>query len=331
MRSIPDPKFSKNFGNSLQKLIKNMQVVRKWFPTPLSEGLCSEIDGAREYKIQKKTLSLRRRQGEVIASSEETLKTARKMEYTKLIVEKQENICIVRINQPATLNALNSRVLAELDAAFTELAADETVAAVILTGEGKAFVAGADISEMSMMNAIEGKAFGELGARIFRKIELLGKVVIAAVNGFALGGGCELAMACDLRIASAKAKFGQPEVGLGITPGFSGTQRLPRLVGLAKAKELIYTADMIGADEALRIGLVNQVVEPEALMDAALEMARKIASKAPVAVRLAKEAINRGIETDLETGIAIEAQLFGLCFATEDQKVRMKNFLEKKK
>ncbi len=253
------------------------------------------------------------------------------MDYTKLLIEKQDGVCIVRINQPQTLNALNTTVLRELDAAFEEIGGDGDVSAVILTGEGKAFVAGADISEMSTMNAVEGKAFGELGARIFRKIELFEKPVIAAVNGFALGGGCELAMACDIRIASAKAKFGQPEVGLGITPGFSGTQRLPRIVGLGKAKELIYTADIIGAEEAARIGLVNSVVEPEALMDAAMEMARKIASKAPLAVRYSKECINRGIETDIETGIAIENNLFGLCFATEDQKTAMYNFLNKKK
>ena len=189
------------------------------------------------------------------------------MAYTKLIVEKQDNICTVKINNPEALNALNSTILKELDAAFSAIGEDDSVDVVILTGEGRSFVAGADISQMSTLNAVEGKAFGELGAAVFRKIELLNKVVIAGVNGFALGGGCELAMACDIRIASVKAKFGQPEVGLGITPGFSGTQRLPRIVGLGKAKELIYTADVIVAEEAYRIGLVNKVVEPDALMD----------------------------------------------------------------
>jgi enoyl-CoA hydratase len=228
------------------------------------------------------------------------------------------------------MNALNSTVLSELDCAFSQIESDQTIKVVILTGEGRAFVAGADISQMSTMSAAEGKAFGEQGAAVFRKIEQLKVPVIAAVNGFALGGGCELAMACDIRIASAKAKFGQPEVGLGITPGFSGTQRLPRLVGMGVAKELIYTADIIGADEAYRIGLVNKVAEPEALMDQAIEMAKKIASKAPIAVRYSKEAINRGCQVDIDTAIAIEANLFGLCFASEDQKEGMSSFLNKK-
>lgn len=252
------------------------------------------------------------------------------MAYTKLIVEKQDNICTVKINNPEALNALNSTILKELDAAFTAIGEDDSVDVVILTGEGRSFVAGADISQMSTLNAVEGKAFGELGAAVFRKIELLNKVVIAGVNGFALGGGCELAMACDIRIASVKAKFGQPEVGLGITPGFSGTQRLPRIVGLGKAKELIYTADVIVAEEAYRIGLVNKVVEPEALMDECMAMAKKIASKAPLAVRYAKEAINRGVETDIDTGISIESDLFGICFSTEDQKEGMQAFLGKR-
>lgn len=253
------------------------------------------------------------------------------MDYRKLIVERQGRIGVVRINHPEALNALDTLVLRELGQAFDAFAADAGIDVVVLTGEGRAFVAGADIAEMSAMTAAEGKAFGRLGADVFRKIELLPQPVIAAVNGFALGGGCELAMACDIRIASAKAKFGQPEVGLGITPGFSGTQRLPRLVGLSKAKELIYTAAVIPADEALRIGLVNKVVAPEALMDEALALAATIASKARLAVRYAKEAINRGIETDIETGIAVEASLFGLCFATADQKEGMAAFLQKRK
>ena len=252
------------------------------------------------------------------------------MAYTKLIIEKQENICTVKINNPEALNALNSTILKELDATFAEIKEDNSIDVVILTGEGRSFVAGADISQMCEMNAIEGKAFGELGASVFRKIELLDKVVIAAVNGFALGGGCELAMACDIRVASVKAKFGQPEVGLGITPGFSGTQRLARVVGIGKAKEFIYTADVIVAEEAYRIGLVNKVVAPEVLMDECMAMAKKIASKAPLAVRYAKEAINRGIETDIDTGISIEADLFGLCFSTEDQKEGMQAFLGKR-
>lgn len=253
------------------------------------------------------------------------------MGYQKLIIEKQGRICIVKINNPEALNALNTAILTELGQAFDEIAGDKETDVVVLTGEGRSFVAGADIAEMSVMKAEEGKRFGRLGAQVFRKIELSEKPVIAAVNGFALGGGCELAMACDIRIASSKAKFGQPEVGLGITPGFSGTQRLPRLVGLGKAKELIYTAAVIHADEACRIGLVNKVVEPEELMNEALAMASAIAAKAQLAVRYAKEAMNRGIETDIETGIDIETSLFGLCFATADQKEGMEAFLWKRK
>lgn len=251
--------------------------------------------------------------------------------YQRLIIEKQDGVCVVKINHPEALNALNTAILLELGEAFDAIARDEEIGVVILTGEGRSFVAGADISEMSTMKADEGRRFGQVGAAVFRKIELLEKPVIAAINGFALGGGCELAMACDIRIASAKAKFGQPEVGLGITPGFSGTQRLPRLVGLGKAKELIYTAAVIHADEACRIGLVNKVVAPEELMEECMALARTIVSKAPLAVRYAKEAINRGIETDIETGIAMEADLFGLCFATADQKEGMAAFLQKRK
>lgn len=253
------------------------------------------------------------------------------MEYSKLLVEKENGIAIVKINNPQSLNALNSTILGELDTLFTELENDSSISVIILTGEGKAFVAGADITEMSSMDAAEGKAFGEKGAKVFRKIELLSKPVIAAVNGYALGGGCELAMCCDIRIASAKAKFGQPEVGLGITPGFSGTQRLPRLVGMGKAKELIFTAEAINADEACRIGLVNSVAEPEELMNTAAAMAEKIAGKAPAAVKYSKESINRGMQCSMDEAINIEANLFGLCFATEDQKEGMKAFMEKRK
>ena len=248
-----------------------------------------------------------------------------------VLKEYVENVLIIKINNPGALNALNSEVLSEIGEAFDEASKDSNVNAIILTGEGKAFVAGADISEMSTLNAEQGKAFGEHGAGVFRKIETTPKAVIAAVNGFALGGGCELAMACDIRLASEKAKFGQPEVTLGITPGFSGTQRLSRLVGLGKAKELIFTGNIIGAKEAKEIGLVNEVTEPEKLMEVALEMAKKIASNAQIAVRYSKEAIDRGYQTDINSAIDIEANLFGLCFATEDQKEGMKAFLEKRK
>ncbi len=247
-----------------------------------------------------------------------------------MLFKKERNIGILSINRPDALNALNSIVLDELNEAIDVINNDEDVHVIILTGEGRAFVAGADIGEMKNMNPIEARAFAEKGLSLFRKIELLEKPVIAAINGFALGGGCELSMSCDIRIASEKAKFGQPEVGLGITPGFAGTQRLSRLVGIGRAKELIFTCDIISAEEAYRIGLVNKVVPGQELMTSAIEMANKILSKSQLAIRYANAAINRGIETDLDTGMAIEKDLFGLCFATEDQKEGMGAFLEKR-
>lgn len=248
-----------------------------------------------------------------------------------LLYEKKDRIGIISINRPDAMNSLNTKVLMELDVLIDELAKDENIHVIVLTGSGKAFVAGADIAEMKDKNVIEAKAFARLGMSLFRKIENMEKVVIAAVNGFALGGGCELAMACDIRIASEKAKFGQPEVGLGITPGFGGTQRLPRLVGEGIAKELIFTSDIIKADEAYRIGLVNKVLAPDLLMDTVIEMAEKIASKAQIAVRNSKESINRGMQADIDTGMSIEEDLFAICFSTEDQKEGMKAFLEKRK
>ncbi len=253
------------------------------------------------------------------------------MEFKNLLLEKNEGICTIKINNPQSLNALNAQVLQDLDSAFDLLSNDEEVSVIILTGEGKAFVAGADIAYMNELNVEQAKKFSEDGARIFRKIETLNKVVIAAVNGFALGGGCELAMACDFRIASEKAKFGQPEVGLGITPGFSGTQRLPRLVGLGRAKELIFTGGHIDAEEAYRIGLVNKVINKDSLMEETYALAKKIKSNSSSAIRYAKEAMNKGIETDIETGISIEANLFGLCFAHRDQKEGMTAFAEKRR
>lgn len=252
------------------------------------------------------------------------------MELTSLLFKKEGNIGILSINRPDALNALNSIVLDELGQAIEMIDNDPDVHVLILTGEGRAFVAGADIAEMKDMNSMEARRFAEKGISIFRRIELMEKPVIAAINGFALGGGCELSMCADIRIASEKAKFGQPEVGLGITPGFAGTQRLARLVGTGRAKELIFTCDIIGAEEAYRIGLVNKIVSPEELMNVAIEMANKIASKSQIAVRYSKTAINRGIETDLDTGMAIEKDLFGLCFATEDQKEGMGAFIDKR-
>lgn len=251
------------------------------------------------------------------------------LNYLK-IEEEREGVYLLTINKPASLNALDTAVLGELAAVVEDLRTNESVKVLVLTGEGRAFVAGADISEMVSKNPIDGLEFGRLGASVFRAIEQLPFPVIAAVNGFALGGGCELAMACDIRLASAKAKFGQPETGLGIIPGFSGTQRLPRLVGPAKAKELIYTGEIIKADEALRIGLVNGVTEPEALIDEALAMAEKIALQPRQAVALAKKAIDAGMQTDIDTAIGIENNLFALCFSTEEQKQRMTAFLNKK-
>lgn len=241
-----------------------------------------------------------------------------------------DDIAIVKINRPEVLNAINTEVLLELKKVVEDIKDNKELKVAILSGEGRAFVAGADIEEMKGKTADEGKEFGKLGNEIFRSIETLEIPVIAAVNGFALGGGCELAMSCDIRIASEKAKFGQPEVGLGITPGFGGTQRLSRLVGTAKAKELIFTAKIIKAIEAEKIGLVNKVVKPDELENSAIEMAKQIASKGQIAVRYSKEAINKGIEVDIDTGITIEENLFGLCFASEDQKEGMTAFLEKR-
>ncbi|MCI5622288.1 MULTISPECIES: enoyl-CoA hydratase-related protein [Anaerostipes] len=238
---------------------------------------------------------------------------------------------IVTINRPKALNALNSTVLKEIEATFDAIDLDAT-RAVILTGAGeKSFVAGADIGEMSTLTVEEGEAFGKVGNDVFRKIETFPIPVIAAVNGFALGGGCEISMSCDIRLCSDNAIFGQPEVGLGITPGFGGTQRLARLVGAGKAKEMIYTAFNIKADEALRIGLVNAVYPQAELMDAAKKMAAKIAKNAPIAVRACKKAINEGLDVDMDQAIVIEEKAFGSCFETEDQKAGMEAFLNKTK
>ncbi len=252
--------------------------------------------------------------------------------YQNLIFENQDGIGIVTINRPKALNALNADTMGELDRLADALAKDTAVKAIIITGAGdKAFVAGADIAYMQPLGAVEGRAWAKYGQSVFNKIENLPQPVIAAVNGFALGGGCELAMACDIRIASEKAKFGQPEATLGIPPGFGGTQRLARLVGKGRAKELLFTADMIDAAEAYRIGLANKVVAPEELMDAAKALAQKIMSRSPIGVQMCKVAVNEGLDTDLETGVAYEAEVFGLCFATADQKEGMAAFLEKRK
>jgi enoyl-CoA hydratase len=252
------------------------------------------------------------------------------VDFQNLKYIKDGDIGIVTISRPKAMNALNTDLLIELGKVADLAAEDKNLKIIIFTGEGKAFVAGADIAEMRDFSSEQGREWGELGAGVFNKIEKLKIPSIAAVNGFALGGGCELAMCCDIRIASESAKFGQPEVGLGITPGYSGCVRLPRLVGPSKAKELIYTGDIINAAEAERIGLVNKVVAPDQLMESAMELARKIASRAQIAVRYSKMAINRGLETDIETAIVFENQVFALCFATEDQKEGMTAFIEKR-
>lgn len=238
---------------------------------------------------------------------------------------------IITISREKALNALNSQVLGEIEKAFDAVDVNN-IRCLILTGAGeKSFVAGADIAEMSTCTKAEGEAFGKKGNDVFRKIETFPIPVIAAVNGFALGGGCEIAMSCDIRICSENAIFGQPEVGLGITPGFGGTQRLPRIVGVGMAKQIIYSAKNIKADEALRIGLVNAVYPQADLMAQAEKLANAIAAAAPIAVRNCKKAINEGLQVDMDKAIVIEEKLFGSCFETEDQKEGMKAFLEKRK
>ena len=251
--------------------------------------------------------------------------------YEHLKIEEKGNVVVMTISAPKSLNALNSTILGEIDEYLDEFEGGN-YRCLIITGDGeKSFVAGADISEMATLDASQGETFGKRGADVFRRLETLPVPVIAAVNGFALGGGCELAMACDLRLCSDNARFGQPEVGLGIIPGFSGTVRLARLVGMGMAKQLIYTGRAIKADEALRIGLVNEVVPQAELMAKALEIADSIAAQAPLAVQAAKRCINDTYDMEAAEAIAYENRAFGQCFSTEDQKNGMKAFLEKGK
>ncbi len=251
---------------------------------------------------------------------------------THILLEKKGHVAVAAIHRPAALNALNSEVLEDLNTLIDEIAADPGIRVLVITGSGeKAFVAGADIGEMSTLSKAEGEAFGKKGNDIFRKLEVLPIPTIAAVNGYALGGGCELSMACDIRLSADTAVFGQPETGLGITPGFGGTQRLARLIGPGMAKQLIYSARNIKADEALRIGLVNAVYPAEELLPAAEKLAETIAKNAPVAVRACKKAIDEGLEVPMDEAIVIEEKLFGSCFETADQKEGMGAFLEKRK
>ena len=253
------------------------------------------------------------------------------MTYKTIAYEINEYIGKITINRPEALNALNGEVLDELDLAIEEVKKDSNLRVLIITGAGRSFVAGADIKEMSELNAIEARDFSKQGISVFRKIENLQIPVIAAVNGFALGGGCELSMSCDIRIASDKALFGQPEVGLGLIPGFGGTQRLQRLIGQGWAKYLIYSAENIKADKALEIGLVQDVVEADKLEERVNELAQKIASKAPIAVRISKEAINTGAQTDIDSALKFEEMGFGLANSTEDKITGTKAFINKEK
>ncbi len=253
------------------------------------------------------------------------------MAYATLLYEKRNGIGYVTIHRPEKLNALNQKVMAELSACFEDIHEDTEVRAVILSGAGeKSFVAGADVSELAAQDPVQGKQTSTRGQKILDFIEDLGKPVIAAVNGYALGGGCELAMACTLRIASENARFGQPEVKLGIIPGYAGTQRLPRFVGKGRALELILTGEPISAQEAYRIGLVNQVVAAKDLIVAAEALARKIMANGPLAVKFSIEAVNHGMEMTQEEGQFLEATLFGLCCTTADMKEGTRAFLEKR-
>ena len=250
------------------------------------------------------------------------------MGFVKL--ERQGHVALITIDRPEALNALNSQVLTDLDEVLDRVEADEEIYVAVLTGAGRSFVAGADIAEMKDFTSSDGKRFGVHGGNVFLKLENLSKPVIAAVNGFALGGGCELSMACDIRLASEKAKFGQPEVGLGITPGFGGTQRLPRIVGVSKAMELILTAKVIKADEAKAIGLVSEVYPPEELLPKAMELAEAICANAQIAVRESKRCIRMGLQADIHTGCAFEAEAFGVTCGTADKNEGMGAFLEKR-
>jgi len=253
------------------------------------------------------------------------------MSYGNILVEKKESIGIIKINRPNNLNALNKDTVLELTKAVEELEKDKNIKVAILTGEGKAFIAGADIKQMKDMNPSEAKKFAEMGHNLLMNIEKSRLPFIAAVNGYALGGGCEVMMACDICIAAVSAKIGQPEINLGIHPGFGGTQRLPRLVGRMKAKELLLTGDNIDANEAHRIGLVNMVVPDDKIMEEAEKMASKIASKSTVQTDFIKALVNKGMEVDLKKACELEISYFSKSFQTEDQKEGMSAFLEKRK
>jgi enoyl-CoA hydratase len=254
------------------------------------------------------------------------------MPYENIIYAVEQGIATITFNRPKALNALNAELLDEFSQALDVIAADDDIRVLILTGAGdKAFVAGADISELATYNPLTAKNFSQTGHAIFARLQALPIAVIAAVNGFALGGGTEMAIACDFIYASENAKFGQPEINLGVIPGFGGTQRLPRLIGANRAKELIFTGKMISAAEAEQIGLVNKVVPADQLIAEVMQTAREIASKGKVSMRAAKQAINHGLNTDLATGIHIEVEGFGMCYGSADAKEGTAAFLEKRK
>jgi len=253
------------------------------------------------------------------------------MQWNNIEKKVEDGIATVTINRPKALNALNFDTLVEMLDCFQGIGDSKDIHVVIITGSGeKAFVAGADISFMSKLNPLEAREFGKLGQKVLNTIENLSQPVIAAINGFALGGGCEIALACDIRLASERAKFGQPEVNLGVIPGFGGTQRLPRLVGKGHANELVFSGKIIDAEEASRIGLVNRVIAHDELLAECVSLAKMIRAKSPVAVRLCKESVNNGVEMDLDRGCAYELDLFSLCFTSSDQKEGMEAFLEKR-
>ncbi len=254
------------------------------------------------------------------------------MEYKILQIEISDAVALVSIHRPEALNALNTRFFQEMDQAIAEVSANPDVRVMVITGSGKAFVAGADIAEMVSMDQQQGSAFSRTGQHTFRSLEKMEIPVIAAINGFALGGGLELAMGCDIRIASSKAKFGQPEVNLGLIPGYAATQRLSRLVGMGDALYLLMTAEMIGAEDALRIGLVQKVVEPESLMEEVMKIASTIASKGPLAVKKVKRVTRQGYAMDFDRGSELEAEQFGTLFGKGNEgEEGMKAFLDKRK
>lgn len=253
------------------------------------------------------------------------------MAYKYIVTETDEQLGIVKINRPDVLNAVNIETILELEDAVRRFGEDDTIAVIVITGEGKSFVSGSDISRLAEMDSLAAREYSRVGQRVLSFIENVEKPVIAAVNGYALGSGCEIAMACDIRIASEKAKFGQPEVKLGLIPGHAGTQRLARLVGLGKAKELIFTGDLIDANEALRIGLANRVVPPDKLMEETKAIARKIIDVGPTAVRVAKTVLNRGVDANLTTANSYEMEVFSMLFSTSEAKEGMNAFLEKRK